>query len=92
MRPCVRFHERNWHFINFFWEGISGASGAEAPQDRDDFDLAEVNAVERLVMFRPIVACSSAACDVSAEERATTLAWILHLVMTFTSLCTRALA
>lgn len=79
-RACTRFHRRNWHFINFFWEGTSGGTGGIAPQDREDIETPEVNAVERLKLFRPFVACGTPACRTPQEERATTLAWILHLV------------
>lgn len=79
-RPCTRFHRRNWHFINYFWEGISGGSGADAPRDREDIEIAEINAVERLKFFRPLVACDTPSCGTPMQERATTLAWILHLV------------
>ena len=79
-RACTRFHNRDWHFINYFWEGISGATGANAPEEREDIETPEINAVERLKLFRPLVACGTPACGTSREERATTLAWILHLV------------
>lgn len=79
-RACTRFHRRDWHFINYFWEGLSGGAGGNAPQDREDIEVPEVNAVERLKLFRPLVACSTAACGTPQETRATTLAWVLHLV------------
>ena len=79
-RACTRFHRANWHFINFFWEGTSGATGSNAPRDRQDIAIPEVNAVERLKFFRPFVCCSMPPCGTPQEERATTLAWILHLV------------
>jgi hypothetical protein len=73
-RACTRFHRRDWHFINYFWEGISGDAN-EPPQDLEDIEIPEVNAVERLKYFRPF-----AACGTPQDERATTLAWVLHLV------------
>jgi hypothetical protein len=73
-RACVRFHRANWHYINYFWEGVSGATGEDAPQDREDIDIPEVNIVERLKLFRPFASCAT-----SQEERATTLAWIVHM-------------
>ena len=73
-RPCTRFHERDWHFINFFWEGISGDT-AEPPRDRLDIETPSVNAVERLGRFRTFVVGSA-----PRAERATRLAWVLHLV------------
>ncbi|HEX8173503.1 MAG TPA: S1/P1 nuclease [Pyrinomonadaceae bacterium] len=79
-RPCTRFHRRDWHFINYFWEGTSGAVGANAPQNREDIETPEVNAVERLWLFRPLVACGFPSCGTPLQVRATTLGWILHLV------------
>ncbi len=73
-RACTRFHRRDWHFINFFWEGISGDAN-NPPQDREDIETPEVNAVERLKYFRPFTVCGT-----PQDERATTLAWLLHLV------------
>jgi hypothetical protein len=78
-RACTRFHRRDWHFINYFWEGISGATGEDAPRNRRDVKTPEVDAVERLGWLRQNVTCSTAVCATSAEERATMLAWILHL-------------
>jgi hypothetical protein len=80
VRPCTRYHRRDWHFINYFWEGTSGATECNVPLDRPDVVTPELNAVERLQMFRPVVACTSPRCGVSTGERAVTLAWILHLV------------
>lgn len=78
-RPCVRFHRSNWHFINLFWEGLSGDPN-DPPRDRRDLTTPEVNAIERLKLFRPFAACGTRPCGTPLEERATTLAWILHLV------------
>jgi hypothetical protein len=79
-RACVRFHRRDWHFINFFWEGTSGATGPNAPKDRTDIPVPEMNAVDRLTYFPSYVRCADGACGTTAAQRATTLAWILHLV------------
>jgi len=79
-RPCIRFHQRDWHFINYFWEGDSGVTGTAAPRNREDIEIPEVNAVERLKLFRPLIACGTAACGTPPAERATALAWMLHLV------------
>ena len=79
-RPCTRFHRGDWHFFDRFWQGVSGETGSDAPKDRPDVKVAAVNAVERLHLFRPLVACGTAACGTPLDERATTLAWILHLV------------
>ena len=78
-RPCDRFHRRDWHFINFFWEGTSGTTGATAPRDRTDIPVPEMNVVDRLTYFPSYVRCSDGGCGTTAAQRATTLAWILHL-------------
>jgi hypothetical protein len=79
-RPCVRFHRRDWHFINYFWSGVSGGTGGQQPRDRPDIPAPADNVVERLRVFRPFVACSTVACGTRREDRALALAWILHLV------------
>jgi truncated hemoglobin YjbI len=80
-RPCTRFHRPNWHFINFFWSGISGATNAaDRPRNRDDVDTPELNAVERLGVLRPFAVCAAAVCGTTQAERATIVAWILHIV------------
>jgi len=79
-RPCIRFHQPEWHFFDRFWEGESGGTGASAPKDRKDIKLDPINAVERLTLFRPLVACGTAACGTPPSERAMKLAWILHMV------------
>lgn len=68
---CTSFHRTNWHFINFFWKGNSG----DTAQDVTDIETPEINAVERLKTFRPLVASS-----LPQASRSTQLAWILHLV------------
>ena len=79
-RPCIRFHRRDWHFINFFWKGTSGGTNNSRPQDLKAIDPPDVNAVDQLRLFRPFLVCSSPQCGASPEERAIVLAWILHLV------------
>lgn len=79
-RPCIRFHRREFHFINFFWEGTSGGTGQNSPDDREDIPVPEPNAIEELKLFRPSVACGTPQCSTPAEERALMLAWMLHLV------------
>jgi len=74
-RACTRFHRTPWHFINFFWEGISGATGDDRPRVRTDIPTPTVNAVERLNFLRPTVPGGA-----PPDEQATNLAWILHLV------------
>jgi S1/P1 nuclease len=72
-RPCTSFHRRDWHFIDRFWSGFSGDT-ASPPHDVD-LPIADVNAVERLLLFRPFVISNNTDAD-----RAIDLAWILHLV------------
>jgi hypothetical protein len=79
-RPCVRFHRGDWHFINYFWEGISGATNTSAPRDRHDIPVPLVNVVERLTLFRSNPSCAPPPCATVPEERATILAWLVHLV------------
>lgn len=84
-RECKKFHRQPWHFINFFWKGTSGATGANRPRDLTAQELkriqiSDVNAVMLLSLFEPFVACDKPHCGTSTADRATTLAWILHLV------------
>lgn len=72
-RPCTKYHRRDWHFVDHFWSGNSGDPN-NPPQDRD-IPIAEVNAAERLQLFRNLVAS-----NLPPQERAIMLAWILHLV------------
>lgn len=72
-RPCLKYHRRDWHFVDHFWSGISGDSNSP-PQDLPN-PIAPVNAQERLRLFR-----TSVTSNFAASERAMTLAWILHLV------------
>jgi len=78
-RACTRFHRRDWHFINYFWQGISEATNDDRPEDRDDLETPELNAVERLRLFRPFASCATPSCGTSQADRATTLAWMLHI-------------
>ena len=73
-RPCIKFHQRDWHFVDHFWKGISG-SITKPPTDLSTPPIAEVNAAERLKLFSTIVVS-----EMPASERAIDLAWILHLV------------
>ncbi|HKO59401.1 MAG TPA: S1/P1 nuclease [Thermoanaerobaculia bacterium] len=77
-RKCTRFHQRDWHFIDHFWTGVSGETGSNAPKDKD-IDIPDINAVDRLAAFRQSVPCEQALCP-AARSRARHLAWILHLV------------
>ncbi|MDQ1706818.1 MAG: hypothetical protein QOJ88_29 [Pyrinomonadaceae bacterium] len=72
-RPCTKYHNRDWHFVDHFWRGVSDDPNA-LPQDVP-FPLASVNAVERLRVFRSLAVSNN-----PAPERAMELAWILHLV------------
>jgi len=76
---CQAFSRPNWHFIDRFWEGVSGGTGNKAPKDRPDIPMASENAVESLKVFRHTVACDLAPCG-SDGQRAMDLAWTLHLV------------
>src|SRR6185436_17284711 len=60
-RPCTRLHRPDWHFINKFWRGTSAATGDDAPRD-SNMRVSELNAVERLTLFRPRVVCDKPEC------------------------------
>lgn len=75
--PCSRYSQAAWHFVDRFWQGVSGATGFDAPKDRPDIPTPSPNTVDRLTAFNQTVACDKCA---SESERATQLAWILHLV------------
>ena len=79
-RACTRFHRSEWHHINFFWQGISGATGADRPTDRRDMRLAAPNVVSQLPVLRSLATCAKPRCGTTTPERAIALAWILHLV------------
>ena len=79
-RPCIRFHHGDWHFINYFWEGISGATNESAPRDREDITVPPINAVERVTLFRSNPPCLAPPCDPSAEEQPMLPAWIIHVI------------
>ena len=76
LRACTRFHQREWHFVDRFWKGVSGSTGGDAPTDDTAIPIVSTNAVERLTTFRGTVNCET--CG-TASERATQLAWIMHL-------------
>ena len=73
-RACTRFHQRDWHFINYFWSGTS-ASTTDPPRDVSSVRTPEVNAVERFKFLVPFVRCGS-----PQDEQAIYTAWLLHLV------------
>jgi hypothetical protein len=79
-RPCTRFHRSEWHHVNFFWQGVSGATGADQPADRRDMRPATANVVAQLPLLRARAACAAPRCGTTTPERAIALAWILHLV------------
>jgi S1/P1 nuclease len=79
-RACTRFHRSEWHYINFFWEGVSGATGVDRPADRRDMRPAPANVVARLPLLRALATCVAPRCGTTTPERAIALAWILHLV------------
>jgi hypothetical protein len=74
-RPCVQFHQPDWHFLDHFWKGTSGATGANAPKDVTSIPVKLPNAVGQLELLEPVVAgnCGS-------HLQALYLAWIEHLV------------
>ncbi len=73
---CTRFNQGNWHFADRFWKGVSGGTGSDTPTDDSAIPMAATNAFERLTALRGTVNCDT--CGTPAE-RATQLAWILHL-------------
>jgi hypothetical protein len=79
-RACTRFNRADWHYINYFWEGISGATGADRPRERTDLTPPASNVVAQLPLLRAFTACGTAQCGTTPADRAITLAWILHLV------------
>jgi S1/P1 Nuclease len=79
-RPCTRFHRSEWHHVNFFWQGVSGATGADQPGDRRDMRPATANVVAQLPLLTARAACAAPRCGTTTLERAIALAWILHLV------------
>jgi hypothetical protein len=79
-RPCTRLSRGEWHYINYFWQGISGARGAGGPADRSDVTPPSTNVVAQLPLLRAVAVCATAACGTTRADRAIALAWILHLV------------
>ena len=79
-RACTRFHRSEWHYVNFFWQGVSGATGADRPADRSDMRPAPANVVAQLPLLRALATCAAPRCGTTTAERAIALAWILHLV------------
>jgi hypothetical protein len=72
-RPCIKYHRRDWHFVDFFWSGVSGDT-TNPPTDLS-IPVAEVNALERLQELEELVVSNK-----PASQRAIFLGWILHLV------------
>ncbi|HEX2190350.1 MAG TPA: S1/P1 nuclease [Longimicrobiaceae bacterium] len=67
----LAYHRSNWHYVNYFFEETP-----QGPRDRPDLRPDTVNAVERLALLDDWVVDPGR----SAAQRATDLAWILHLV------------
>jgi hypothetical protein len=78
-RPCTRFSDPDAHFIDHFWQGVSGGTASNAPKDRPDIAGKPDNAIVRLNASRDSVACAAGPCGPDTQ-RATDLAWILHVV------------
>ncbi|HXH41312.1 MAG TPA: S1/P1 nuclease [Thermoanaerobaculia bacterium] len=80
-RPCTKFHDSDAHFFDHFWSGLSGGTGNNAPKEVKVVltKPPTTSSIARLSEFRPLVACKTAPCGVSAAVRAHDLAWILHL-------------
>ena len=72
-RPCDRFDMPQWHFINYFWEGTSDTD--RPPPEHATRRPPTPNAVTQLQSLSASVANQSR----PRAERATDLAWILHL-------------
>ena len=81
-RTCTKFHDRDAHFFDHFWSGVSESKGQDAPHDVTvvPTDPPTTDAVKRLEEFRPLVACTKTPCQATPAERAHDLAWMLHLV------------
>jgi len=79
-RPCTRFSRPEWHYINYFWQGVSGATSTERPTDRSDIVPPTSNVVAQLPLLRALAACATPQCGTTTADRAIALAWILHLV------------
>jgi hypothetical protein len=79
-RTCIRYHRSEWHYINYFWQGVSGETGADRPRDRADLAPPLTNVVAQLPLLRAVAVCESPRCGTAQPDRALALAWILHLV------------
>jgi hypothetical protein len=73
-RPCIQFHQRDWHFVDHFWKGVSGSPNTP-PTDLPK-PIAPVNAVERLLFLR----AASINPALPAQNRAMSVSWLMHLV------------
>jgi len=73
-RPCIQYHQRDWHFVDHFWKGISGDPNTP-PTDLPK-PIAAVNAVERLQFLR----AASINPTLPEKNRAMDIAWLMHLV------------
>ena len=62
-----------WHYINYFWQGVSGATGTDRPTDRPDLTPPTSNVVAQLPLLRAFAACATPQCgttDRRARHRA----------------------
>ncbi|HEY4642077.1 MAG TPA: S1/P1 nuclease [Thermoanaerobaculia bacterium] len=74
-RPCIQFHQPDWHFLDHYWTGVSGGTGSDAPKDDPAIPIKLPNEVGQMELLQPVVAgtCPS-------HLQALYLAWIEHLV------------
>lgn len=72
-RVCTKYNHPPWHFINFFWSGVSG-DPTKPPHELATPAVPPLNAVERLQLLR------GAGLTGIDASRAIQIAWILHLV------------
>ena len=66
-----QYHRGHWHYVNHFW-----AQSPDGPLALPHLEETDENATERLGHFAKTVVDPS----ISVAERATQLAWIIHLV------------
>ncbi len=75
-RTCIQFHQPDWHFLDHFWTGVSGATGQDAPKDDPAVPIKTPNAVSQMKALEPVVECKT---NCQLHDQAMDLAWIEHL-------------